>query len=88
MNIKARYSPKSRRGVAAVEFALVAPLFFMFVFGIIEFGWMVMVQQVITNARGVARADCHRAWHGHGNRANPGGNLPGQRGGYFQPPVC
>jgi Flp pilus assembly protein TadG len=48
--MKARYSPKSRRGVAAVEFALVAPLFFMFVFGIIEYGRMVMVQQVMTNA--------------------------------------
>lgn len=39
-----------RRGAAAVEFALVAPIFFLFVFGIIEYGRMVMVQQVITNA--------------------------------------
>jgi Flp pilus assembly protein TadG len=33
-----------------VEFAVVAPLFFLLVFGMIEFGRMVMVQQVITNA--------------------------------------
>ena len=39
-----------RRGAAAVEFALVAPVFFLMVFGMIEFGRMVMVQQVITNA--------------------------------------
>lgn len=45
-----RSSRSRRRGAAAVEFALVAPLFFLFVFGIIEFGRMVMVQQVITNA--------------------------------------
>ena len=39
-----------RRGAAAVEFAIVAPVFFMVVLGIIEFGRMAMVQQVITNA--------------------------------------
>ena len=33
-----------------VEFAVVAPLFFLLVFGMIEYGRMVMVQQVITNA--------------------------------------
>jgi Flp pilus assembly protein TadG len=33
-----------------VEFAVVAPLFFLLVFGMIEFGRMVMVQQIITNA--------------------------------------
>jgi Flp pilus assembly protein TadG len=45
-----RFCRKNRRGAAAVEFAVVAPLFFLFVFGIIEFGRMVMVQQVLTNA--------------------------------------
>jgi Flp pilus assembly protein TadG len=39
-----------RRGVAAVEFAVIAPLFFLLVFGMIEFGRAVMVQQIITNA--------------------------------------
>jgi len=33
-----------------VEFALVAPLFFLLVFGMIEFGRLVMVQQILTNA--------------------------------------
>ncbi len=33
-----------------VEFALVAPVLFLMVFGMIEFGRMVMVQQVLTNA--------------------------------------
>jgi Flp pilus assembly protein TadG len=40
---------RNRRGVAAVEFACVAPLFFLLVFGLIEYGRMVMVQQLLTN---------------------------------------
>lgn len=39
-----------RRGASAVEFAIVAPVFMLIVLGIVEFGRMVMVQQVITNA--------------------------------------
>jgi Flp pilus assembly protein TadG len=39
-----------RKGVAAVEFALVAPIFFLLVFGLIEFGRIMMVQQSLTNA--------------------------------------
>mgnify|MGYP000901819144 CR=1 FL=1 len=45
-----RLCRRKRRGAAAVEFAVVAPLFFLMVFGMIEFGRMVMVQQVITSA--------------------------------------
>ncbi|MCD4728077.1 MAG: pilus assembly protein [Pirellulales bacterium] len=45
-----RWCRINRQGAAAVEFALVAPLFFLMVFGMIEFGRMIMVQQVITNA--------------------------------------
>lgn len=41
---------RPRRGAAAVEFALVAPLFFLFVLGIVEFGRAMTVQQIITNA--------------------------------------
>ncbi|MGB6041722.1 MAG: TadE family protein, partial [Pirellulales bacterium] len=41
---------KKRRGVAAVEFALVAPLFVLMVMGMIEVGRAIMVQQVLTNA--------------------------------------
>ncbi|NQU25254.1 MAG: pilus assembly protein [Candidatus Nealsonbacteria bacterium] len=44
-----RLCRKRRRGAAAVEFAFVAPVFFMLVLGMLEFGRMVMVQQVITN---------------------------------------
>ena len=33
-----------------VEFAVIAPLLFLLVFGMIEFGRLVMVQQIITNA--------------------------------------
>lgn len=47
-----------RRGTAAVEFALVAPVFFLLVFGLIELGRMVMVQQALTNA---AREGCRTA---------------------------
>jgi hypothetical protein len=39
-----------RQGAAVVEFALVAPLFFLMVFGMIEFGRAIMVQQIMTNA--------------------------------------
>jgi Flp pilus assembly protein TadG len=41
---------RQRRGAAAVEFAIVAPVFFLLVFGMIEYGRMVMVEQVLTNA--------------------------------------
>ena len=44
-----RLCRKKRRGAAAVEFAVVAPLFFLLVFGMVEYGRMVMVQQIITN---------------------------------------
>src|SRR4029078_3708910 len=39
-----------RRGVAATEFAIVAPVFFLMVIGFIEFGPALMVQQVLINA--------------------------------------
>jgi Flp pilus assembly protein TadG len=49
-----RPSPPRRsrrhRGVAAVEFAIVAPLFFLLVIGIVEIGRAMMVQQVLINA--------------------------------------
>ncbi|TWT66990.1 TadE-like protein [Posidoniimonas polymericola] len=46
-----QYLPATkRRGASAVEFALVAPIFFLVVLGIVEFGRMAMVQQIITNA--------------------------------------
>jgi Flp pilus assembly protein TadG len=47
-----------RTGAATVEFALVAPLYFLFVFALFEFGRMMMVQQSLTNA---AREGCRKA---------------------------
>jgi Flp pilus assembly protein TadG len=47
-----------RRGVAAVEFAVIAPLFVLIVMGLIEFGRGMMVKQIITNA---AREGARRA---------------------------
>jgi Flp pilus assembly protein TadG len=41
---------RKRRGASVVEFAIVSPVFFLLVFGMIEYGRMVMVQQVLTNA--------------------------------------
>lgn len=41
---------RKRQATAAVEFAIVAPVFLLLVFGMIEYGRMVMVYQVITNA--------------------------------------
>jgi Flp pilus assembly protein TadG len=45
-----RMNRKRRRGTAVVEFAVIAPLFFLLIFGMIEFGRVIMVQQIITNA--------------------------------------
>ena len=45
-----RTKHSQRRGASVVEFALVAPVFFLVVLGMIEFGRMAMVQQVITNS--------------------------------------
>lgn len=41
---------EERNGVAAVEFAIIAPVFFLLVIGFIELGRALMVQQVLTNA--------------------------------------
>jgi Flp pilus assembly protein TadG len=45
-----RLCRKNRGGAALVEFAIAAPVFFLLVFGMIEYGRMVMVQQILTNA--------------------------------------
>ena len=41
---------RNRRGATLVEFAIVAPVLFLFILGMAEFGRMVMVQQILTNA--------------------------------------
>jgi Flp pilus assembly protein TadG len=45
-----RLCRRNRRGAAAVEFAVVAPVFFAFTLGMVEIGRGVMVQQIITTA--------------------------------------
>jgi len=37
------------RGGAAVEFALIAPLLLLLVFGIVDFGWMLMKANLVNN---------------------------------------
>jgi len=47
---------KARRGVAAVEFALVASLLFMLLIGLIDYGWIFLkIQQITQAARAGAR---------------------------------
>lgn len=62
MNLKLdnRNKPKSgsRRGVATVEMALIAPFIFLLLFGSFEFSRMMMVRQAMTNA---ARDGCRHA---------------------------
>jgi hypothetical protein len=41
---------RNRQGAAVVEFAVVAPVFFLVVLGMIEIGRAIMVEQVLTNA--------------------------------------
>lgn len=48
--LRRAHSCDNRRGVAAVEFALTAPLLFLVVFGLIEVGRALMVQQLLSNA--------------------------------------
>jgi Flp pilus assembly protein TadG len=57
MNHPAR-SKRQRRGVTAIEFALVAPLFFMLLLGIVEFGRVFMVMELLN---GAARQACRQA---------------------------
>ena len=40
----------TRRGAAVVETAVVTPLILTMVFGVIEFGWVFMIQQSLTNS--------------------------------------
>jgi Flp pilus assembly protein TadG len=41
---------KKRRGAAVVEMAVVSPLLVVMLFGIIEFGWIMAVQNTLVNA--------------------------------------
>ena len=57
-NVRSRPISRHRRGMATVELAIVAPVFLLFVFGMIEFSRMVMIKQAMTNA---AREGCRIA---------------------------
>lgn len=48
--MRSRFQPRDRRGTAAVELALVFPVFMLIVFGIVEFGRAFMVSEVLTSA--------------------------------------
>ncbi len=50
--------PRRRSGAAAVELAAVAPVLIVLILGMIEFGRVMMVQQILTNA---AREGARRA---------------------------
>jgi Flp pilus assembly protein TadG len=53
LNTRSNGSKRSRaerRGIAAVEFALVVPLFIILAVGMVELGRAIMVKQVLTNA--------------------------------------
>jgi Flp pilus assembly protein TadG len=43
-------SRRARRGAAVVELAIVSPLLFAMLFGIIEFGWLFTAQHTMVNA--------------------------------------
>ena len=49
-HLRNRDRRQDRRGAAVVEMALVLPIFFMVVLGIIEFGRAFMIGQLVTNA--------------------------------------
>ena len=48
--MKTKMTIKNQKGASAVEFALIAPLLFVLLFGIVEFGLLLYNKAVITNA--------------------------------------
>jgi Flp pilus assembly protein TadG len=49
---------RRRRAAAVVEMAIVSPVLFTMLFGIIEYGWVFTIKQTLTNA---AREGCRAA---------------------------
>jgi Flp pilus assembly protein TadG len=47
---KSQKHRRLRRGAAAVEFALTAPIFFLFLLSAFEFGWMNVIRHTADNA--------------------------------------
>ncbi len=50
MNRLEKQTDNSMPGAAAVELAVVLPLLLTLVFGIIEFGWVFMIRETLTNS--------------------------------------
>ncbi len=50
MRITSRQNRELRRGATAVEFALAAPAFFLFLLAAFEFGWLNVVRHTADNA--------------------------------------
>ena len=48
--MKTKMTIKNQKGASAVEFAFIAPLLFVLLFGIVEFGFLLYDQVMITNA--------------------------------------
>ena len=57
--IPVRVASRRARAAAVVEFAIVSPLLLTILFGIIEYGYLFMVRQTLTNA---AREGCRIAF--------------------------
>lgn len=47
--LKPRIQDRLRRGVTAVEFALLAPIFFLFLLGVVELSLMLLTQHLMEN---------------------------------------
>lgn len=59
--------PRNERGAAALEFALIAPLFILLMFGLLQFGWYLWTAEYTNSAaretaRRVVVGDC---WDGY-----------------------
>lgn len=48
--VKSAHARKSERGVTAIEFALIAPVFFMFLIGITEVSLLLLAEHLLENA--------------------------------------
>lgn len=48
--MKGNGGKRSQQGAAAVEFALILPIFLLLLFGMIEYGWILTNQIVLTHA--------------------------------------
>jgi Flp pilus assembly protein TadG len=49
---------RHRRGVEAIEFAMILPLFFVIIFSVVEFSWYMFQRSLVVDA---ARRGCHAA---------------------------